>query len=79
MHSETIDYRVVAVEKINSQKPIQAQTPTGASKGRKIPRAHGMRTCLVGAHLKIFDFASLNIFTGQPHHTIDILFSFRER
>jgi hypothetical protein len=79
VHSETIDDRLVAVEKINSQKPIEARTPSGATKGRKILRAHGMCARLIGPHLKIFDFAGLNIFTGQPQHTIDIVFSFRKR
>src|SRR5439155_20017445 len=79
MHSETIDDRLVAVEKIDSQKPIHARSSNSATKVRKIPRTHGMCTRLVEPNLKIFDFAGLNIFTGQPHHTIDILFSFCER
>ena len=75
MHSETIDDRLVAVEKIDSQKPIHARSSNSATKVRKIPGAHGMCARLVEPNLKIFDFASLNIFTGQPHHTIDIPFS----
>ena len=79
MHSKAIDNGLVTVEKINSQETINARGSRFAAKGREIPRAHGMCPRLVGTHLKIFDFAGLNIFTGQPHHTIDILFSFPER
>src|SRR5918996_409586 len=77
MHSKTINHRLVAVEKIDSQEAIHTWTASGAAPGRKIPSPHGMCSRLVGANLNIIDFASLAL-ASQPHHTIHIFFPFCE-
>lgn len=77
MHSETINHRLVAVEKIDSQKTIHARTSGAAAPVGKIPGPHGMCSRLIRADLKIFDFATFAL-AGQPHETIHIFFAFRE-
>ncbi len=67
MHSEAIDDRLVAVEKIDSQETIHARRPYRGSSERKIPGTHAMCTRLVGTNLKIFDFASLILLPAKPN------------